>query len=349
MNRREMILSVAGLLSAPALAAAAGGGTRLGVVSYCLNILRRSRRSRDTKDDLGDPLRLLEHCRRIGAGGIQAPLGKRDKTYASDLRNKAESYGMFVEGIAGLPRDKSDLDRFEAEVRTAKQAGAKVIRVVMMPGRRYERFDSIEEFREFSERGLKSLQLAEPAARRNGVRLAVENHKDQRIDERLTVLKRLSSEYVGVCVDVGNSFALLEDTMEAVRTYAPWAFTVHMKDQAVREYEEGFLLADVALGDGFLDLPAMVRILRKARPDLRFSLETITRDPLKVPCLTEKYWATFADVPGRDLARTMRTVRAKAWEKPLPRVSDLSLDEQAEREEDNVRRSLVYARNRLGL
>ena len=37
----------------------------------------------------------------------------------------------------------------------------------------------------------------------------------------------------------------------------------------------------------------------------------ITRDPLPIPCLTEKYWAAMGDVPGRDLARTLRMVRAK--------------------------------------
>jgi 3-oxoisoapionate decarboxylase len=77
----------------------------------------------------------------------------------------------------------------------------------------------------------------------------------------------------------------------------------------VREYDEGFLLADVPLGQGFLELKKMVNILHKAQPKIRFTLELITRDPLKVPCLTDKYWATFATTPGRDLARTLLLVR----------------------------------------
>ena len=35
----------------------------------------------------------------------------------------------------------------------------------------------------------------------------------------------------------------------------------------------------------------------------------ITRDPLKVPCLTEGYWVTFPDLPGRHLAHTLSLVR----------------------------------------
>ena len=76
----------------------------------------------------------------------------------------------------------------------------------------------------------------------------------------------------------------------------------------LEEYRQGFLLAEVPLGTGILDLPRVVRALRAARPEIRLNIEMITRDPLKVPCLTEGYWVTFADLPGaasgpRDLAR----------------------------------------------
>ena len=75
--------------------------------------------------------------------------------------------------------------------------------------------------------------------------------------------------------------------------------------------------------------------------------EGIDRD-LEVPCLAERYWATFADVPGRDLARTLRAVRRHACAR-LPRISGLPLDGQVEREEENVKKCLAYARHQLGL
>jgi sugar phosphate isomerase/epimerase len=179
--------------------------------------------------------------------------------------------------------------------------------------------------------------------------LAVENHKDQRISEKLELLKRLSSEFIGLCVDVGNNFTLMEDPLDTARAFAPWAFTVHFKDHAVREYEEGFLFSDVALGDGFLDLPALVKVLRDARKDVRFNLESITRDPLKVPVLTDAYWATLPDTPPRDLARTLRVVKAQAHREPFPIVSKLAQAEQLELERRTVERSIAYARDRLSL
>ncbi|MFZ5829049.1 MAG: sugar phosphate isomerase/epimerase family protein, partial [Planctomycetota bacterium] len=255
---------------------------------------------------------------------------------------------MFIEGIVNPPKSESDAERFEAEIRAAKDAGANVLRTVVLPGRRYEQFDSLEAFREAVARGRQSLLLAAPVVERHKVRLAVENHKDQRVDERLTLLKEISSEYVGACVDVGNSFSLLEDPLEAVKAYAPWAMTVHLKDQAVQSYDDGFLFADVPLGGGFLDLKQMVAELRRAKPDVRFSLETITRDPLRVPCLTEKYWATMPKVPGADLARTMRTVGvARATQ--LEAIESLRLEEQAAIEAAGIEQSLGYAKKELQL
>jgi sugar phosphate isomerase/epimerase len=260
-----------------------------------------------------------------------------------------EEHALHIEAVIELPEDRAGLDRLEKQILSAREAGAQVARTVVMPGRRYEQFGSAEEFARAAQRALESLQRAEPIARRHRFRLAVENHKDQRVPERLELLKRLGSEHIGMCVDVGNSFALCEDPMEVVRAYAPWVFTVHLKDQAVGEYEDGFLLADAALGKGFLDLAAMVRVLREARPEVRFNLEVITRDPLRIPVLTPKYWATMAGVPAADLARTMRTVKANTSRDGLAAVSSLSVEAQIECETRNVEASLAYARDHLRL
>ncbi len=50
----------------------------------------------------------------------------------------------------------------------------------------------------------------------------------------------------------------------------------------------------------------------------------ITRDPLKVPCLTEGYWVTFPDLPGRHLAHILSLVRDHPPSHPLPRISPLA-------------------------
>jgi len=176
---------------------------------------------------------------------------------------------------------------------------------VMLSGRRYETFSTAAAFRRFAEASSHSLKLAAPVVARHGILLAVENHKDWRTDELLDLLKRVSSEHVGICVDLGNSIALLEDPMEVVEAYAPWALTTHVKDLGVAECAYGFLLSEVPLGTGFLDLKAMVQTLRKKKPQIRLNLEMITRDPLTVPCLRPSYWTTLDRVPARQLAAAL--------------------------------------------
>jgi len=355
MNRRQALSLLAGCCFAIGWGRRGGGGERegvgqttAGVVSYCFGLWQKAERQREAKGDRFEPLDLLEHCRELGAGGIQVSLGACDAQRAGKLRQRAEQYGMFVEGIVSPPRDSADLERFEAHVRTAALAGAKVVRTVILPGRRYEFFESAEQFRQHDALARRSVELAAPVAARHRVRLAIENHKDHRVGERIGLLEHIGSEWVGACVDLGNSLALLEDPLETVRAYAPWAFSVHLKDQAVAEYRDGFLLADVPLGRGMLDLKTMVGLLLRAKPEVRFSLELITRDPLEVPCLTEKYWATFDQTPGRDLARILRLVRQNAATS-LPRVSGRPFDEQLAQEHRNVVESLRFARETLGL
>ena len=75
----------------------------------------------------------------------------------------------------------------------------------------------------------------------------------------------------------------------------------------------------------------------------------LTRNPLVVPCLTEKYWATFAERNGMYLARALRMVRANKPHRPLVRVDGMDQEARVRLEQANVRQSLDYARDELGL
>ncbi|HVS40266.1 MAG TPA: TIM barrel protein [Gemmataceae bacterium] len=343
-TRREVLAAgTAGLAVWAARGDEAAAPPRMGVVLYSYGI----RRGAEKDGGFAGPMLFVAYCRQLGAGGAQTALGVRDDDYADKLREYCEHNKLYLEGIISAPRDRDDVDRFADEVRTAKRCGAGVFRTALLNGRRYETFDSAEAFGQFVEQGKQSLALARPVVEKHEVRMAVENHKDLRSPELLDVLKKLDCPLVGVCLDTGNSIALLEPPQETVDLLAPHAFTTHIKDMGVEEYADGFLLAETPLGTGFLDLEKMVAALRQARPEIRLNLEMITRDPLKIPCLTAKYWATLDDVPGRRLAEMLALVRAKAGKKPLPRISDLSREEQLRREDDNVRQSLRYAKENL--
>jgi sugar phosphate isomerase/epimerase len=344
-TRREWLAAAGAsvLAQSARVGQAAAPGRHMGVVIDSYSI----RRAADKERSFKDALVFLDYCQTLGAGGVQTALGVRDDASAEMLRNFAETHQLDLEGSIALPRDKADVSRFTAEVRTAKRSGALVFRTVLMNGRRYEVFTSAEAFRNSFEQAKQSLHLARPVVESHEVRMAVENHKDLQSPDLLELIKELDSPYIGICVDTGNSIALLEMPMKTVELLAPLAFTTHIKDMGVEDYADGFLLAEVPLGTGFLDLPAIVTVLRRARPEIRLNLEMITRDPLKIPCLTPKYWATLESVSGKRLAELLAFARAQAAKSPLPRLSTLSKEEQLNREDENVRECLKYARERL--
>ena len=350
-----MLFSIGGgiatsMLSAPAWAVEfeTTKRTKLGIDDFSFNIRHRAEQAGYTPKVTHDPLTFLKYCHSVGAGGLQCVIGKRDEAYVKELRAYVEDNDLFIEDSAWLGV-KVDLERFEAGVRSVKAAGARAIRG-FCGGRRYEQFDKREQFDEFADRSWKTIESVAPIVEKYRIPLTIENHKDWLIPHMLEMLKRIDSEYVGVCIDTGNSFSLLEDPMDTVKAYAPWAHSVHLKDMAVCEYEDGFLLADVVFGEGTLDLPRIVEIIRKAKPGIKFSVEMSTRNPLKVPCLSEKYWTTLGDVPSVNLARTLRYVRTHASNKDtLPNIDNLSVNEQVKLEDQNVRKCLRYATEHLKL
>ncbi len=321
--------------------------TAMGIVAYDCNLRSKWLKQTDAAQDLFEPLTFLKHCQTLGSGGMQVSLGSLQPAAIKDLREYAEAHDLFIEAIVNPPRDRVDVPRFEAEIKTASEVGAKAARTVIIPGRRYENFKSFAEYQQAEQRGAAMVELAGPVVEKHQVALAIENHKDQRIDGRVALLKRISSPYVGACVDTGNSFALLDDPYGAIEALAPFAFSVHFKDQALSEYEAGFLLGDIPLGQGSFDLKRIVNIIRTAKPGLQFCLEIITRDALPVPCLSDDYWQAVTEPSGRDLARTLRFVRTHAT--PGQSVSSLPLAEQVAMEDANIATSLTFAGQELGL
>jgi sugar phosphate isomerase/epimerase len=289
-----------------------------------------------------DTYEFLEHCHALGAAGIQAAInGDLHK-----IRSRAEELGMYIEGMIALPRG-GDTSAFERGLQNAKAVGALAVRSVCLGTRRYETFSSLAAWQNFVAQSHSSLEAALPILDKYKIPLGLENHKDWTVDEMVVLMKKYSSEYLGVCLDFGNNISLLDAPMEVVERLAPYTVSTHLKNMGVEHYTDGFLLSEMVLDKGFLDLPRMIAMVRQARPKTRFSLEMITRDPLQVPCLTDKYWATFPDRNGRYLAQTLRLIQKEQSSQPLPRVAQLSHDSQLRLEEENVMSCIRYARENL--
>lgn len=323
--------------------------TRMGVVVHSYATRWNPKVESKKYPGFANAIELLEHCHSIGAGGIQVVVRNWTIDFAKKIRDRREKLGLYLEGSIAVPVNREDVSRFEQEVINAKEAGAVILRTVTSSGRRYEVFHSAEEVEAFKRKALESLQWAEPILKKHRAKLAVENHKDWRADELADALKNLSSEWVGVTLDFGNSISLVEDPMEVVETLVPYIYSTHVKDMGVEEYPDGFLLSEVPLGKGFLDLPKIVALCKKHNPNVTFNLEMITRDPLEIPCIKSDFWKVFDGVGGDELARTIRMVKENKYGTALPRVSHLNVEEKLAVEEDNVLQCLSYSREKLKL
>jgi 3-oxoisoapionate decarboxylase len=292
--------------------------------------------------------RLLELAAEVGAAGAHGGMTDISDDWARRTRRMKEELDMYLEIQTFLPRP--DVDEFEQAVKVAKEAGATSLRVVCLLGRRYELMASLDDWKEAIAGYHRQIAAALPIVERHRMPLGIENHKDWRVDQQVALLEHYSSEYLGVCLDTGNNLAVLDDPIETVEKLAPWTCNVHFKDMAMEECETGFLLSEVPLGEGMLDMPRITDIIRKARPDVRFSLEMITRDPLLVPCLTDRYWASWDDDNGgRDLARMLSRIRGHGARPPLPRITGLDPAGRRALEDEFVDRSIRYAAESLGL
>jgi sugar phosphate isomerase/epimerase len=353
MTRRDMLKRTAAAIpllagTSAALGAEPARERKLGIGMHSYGFAWKVARDGQVGAKFTGALSFLEYAHSIGAAGVQVTIRPDERENAPHIRARAEALGVFFEGQLSMPKDDADLARFETEVKTIRAAGSSVARTAILGTRRYESLKSAAEFRDFKERGARSLALAEPVLKKHGVRLAIENHKDWLAPELVELLRKMSSDWIGACVDTGNSLALLEDPYAVVEALAPFAVTTHIKDMAVQEYADGFLLSEVPAGDGFLDLPRMIAALRKANPRVALNIEMITRDPLQIPCLTPAYWATFGEMKAAQLAEALARVKQKSSPKPLPRTTGLTPAQQLDLEDTHVRQYLAWAAQKLG-
>jgi len=350
VTRRDFITSVAALALSPPLALAKDSPCTLGIATTSIGIRRSWLRKRAAGSGPAlDAEAFLDLCHEFGTDGAQmdySMLTSQDAGYLGRVREGVERRRMFVELIVDNGA-LEDLELLERIGQAAEALGVTRLRVACLPGRRYEDFHDRKSWDDFAGRWRGALPRTEPVLRRHKLALGVENHKDWLTDELVDILRRIGSPHVGACVDFGNNLALLEDPLETVEKLAPYAVTTHVKDNVMAPSPAGFSLGDVALGEGVLPLERMVGVLRRHRPDIHLVLEVITRDPLTVPYREDHYWITRE---RRDEAAVARFEKAFLRQKPAApraRISELGDEAALAAENENLRRSVIYARKRL--
>lgn len=290
---------------------------------------------------------LIERAHRLDLAGIQIAnprlLESDDPAYLYDLRQRFAARGLYVELGAG----GTDAEHLRQVIVTASRLGASIVRTFVAD----ERQSGWAAWRQMLDRAVEGLKQVVPVALDHGVQVVIENHGDLTSPELVSLLDKVGSDdVVGVCFDTGKSLLVVEDPVAAAQNLAPYVKTACLTDYQLLATPLGARVMGCALGQGAVDLLAIVQILRERQPDLHLNVESPVQS-WEMPFLEDKFWDAFFDRGPRDLAALIRLIRRNnldpAGDYRLPVEKGLPEREILQYEEEMLARSVTYAKNVL--
>lgn len=201
------------------------------------------------------------------------------KKQIADLGLKLAVYSIGNDFCQGDAAERAkQLDDVKNGVDTAKELGVNLVRV--FSGHHKENFtfeDSLGWI-------LEGLSAGAEYARQNGVVLALENHglMAGRSDQVRGIIESVNSPALRANLDTGNFLLVGQNPTDAARELADVVALVHLKDfrkarpdETIHVYKglDGVGYTGTVTGEGGVDLPAIVSILREAGYDGWLSLE----------------------------------------------------------------------------
>lgn len=108
------------------------------------------------------------------------------------------------------------------------------------------------------------------------ITLAIENHDRFKARTLARIIQEIDSPSIGICLDTVNSFGAGEGPEQVVDVLSPYVVNLHVKDFSIRRHRHllGFEVEGTPAGKGMLDVPWLLRQLRKNNHDLNVILET---------------------------------------------------------------------------
>lgn len=128
------------------------------------------------------------------------------------------------------------------------------------------------------------------------VRLTLEPHYGnvlQESDDFARVLDAIPDPRVGLCVDTGHFHTAHVDIVQAIRTFAPRIYAVHLKDHIGA--------VSVGIGRGEIDLAAVIAALREVDYQGDLTIELEVEDPQNLLRYTEEAYIYVSGLLGRKL------------------------------------------------
>ena len=224
---------------------------------------------------------LIERCGELGVDGVGIDYFMLPDKYKKDpepIKELLESNNLELIFGFSVPFALPDVafklmeNRKDEMFDLAHDFGCKVVRViggVVLPNPVHKPFHITVARRQEIKGVAKRLKLFVEDASLDGLTVALENHTDYTMDEMLEILDQADHDALKVTFDTGNAMYLKEDPVETAEKLAPFAAYTHIKDMK----HVGPFVFSTPLGQGEIDIPAIVGILKDNGYDGLYSIE----------------------------------------------------------------------------
>lgn len=218
------------------------------------------------------------------------------------LRDRLMALGMTPVISSGLM-----MGPFESALRSARALNAKIIRHGLTTVLCGDRHALGEKWNDLVTHVRAALADRGPRAFDDGRMLAIENHQDFGSDELADFCE--SARGIGICLDTGNTFPVVEAPLDFTRRVAQYVRHVHLKDYQVQFTDEGYRLVRCAIGDGAVPLAAMLDILAARGETLTAVLEPGALEARHVRFLRPEWWNFYAPKQASTFAACLAAAR----------------------------------------
>lgn len=104
-----------------------------------------------------------------------------------------------------------------------------------------------------------------PHLQKADVMLAIENHDRFTAKTLERIIRSTDEQLVGICLDTANSLGAGEGIFEVLDVLAPYTVNLHIKDIRIQRlsHKMGFIVEGCAAGQGMIDLPRIMHLLKQ--------------------------------------------------------------------------------------
>lgn len=295
-----------------------------------------------------DPVGLMNTAVEMRLSAVEFPLSSTDSITVVGLQGALRERGLSIV-TDYLVIDGADCSDFVGFLKASARLGAKVVRATMSGILCGDRRTLASGWDARLQSVARRLREVLPQAHDLGLCIAIENHQDATTGDFLRLADMVDGHSAfGVCLDTGNALAVGEGPVESARRLAPLIRHAHLKDYTIHFCPEGYRLVRCAAGEGVVDFPAILEILRANGHVMLPGIEVAWQATRTIPLLEEAWWSHY---PPRDVTTLLPALRL-LWAKGRPAEEPYSSawergesSEQVCKEEwDVLRRSVEYFR-----